>query len=71
MEKKDYLKAKDAHKISANVSHIDEVMEQIRSACEKGYFKVLFKELAEADIDTLRSLEYKVMPVAKYYNVSW
>lgn len=71
MEEKDYLSARKAHEISASVSHIDEVMEEIKSACDRGYFKVLFKELADADRSILKKLGYKIVPVEIYFNVSW
>lgn len=71
MEEKNYLSAKEAHEISASMSHIDEVMGKIKSACERGFYKFLFKEMADADRAILQKLGYKVVPIGGYYNVSW
>lgn len=71
MEEKKYLSAKEAHKIAANKSHIDEIMDQIKTACDKGLFKVYFIELAIGDEKKLKELGYRVMPSHRFIEVSW
>lgn len=71
MEEKDYLSARKAHEISASASHIDEVMDSIKSACQKGFYKVTFLELADADKALLQKLGYKIMTNQRFIEVRW
>lgn len=71
MEEKDYLDAKKAHEISANVSHINEVMRVIQARCEKGFFFAQFPEMAESDLFILKELGYKWVKSSGFIEIRW
>lgn len=71
MGKKKYLTAKEAYEIATNVSHMDDVMEQIRNACKNGYYRTSFNELTPLDASRLEAFGYKVSEIGPFIEVVW